>query len=298
LYQVRDPAHSENPPECKRDVSCHVQKLLPNCSKTRIHINGSKKCGFTSLQLSSTPKVDDTQIASINVGKVDLIPTGDIRDGIYMTFSVKSNPLQVEFCGQLVPLNVLGFSNYSTLDSVKAVLSRTKLCRGVEGGKTLWTVAGGSEADYHGTVSKTCQLVLQNNVKVCQACTKHMLYIRAKNKVEQNVLTANSDATDQSASVHKVVQNVPTANSHANSHATDQSASVDNSTPGDSIVPVTEVDINEKLHQLSSILLDLGVCEDRSSLLVECVKNDTASHKYQRRWSSRYELRSLITKII
>ena len=137
---------------------------------------GSRKNGFSSLLLLPTPALE-SKVVSLHVGGVELLHTGDVKNGVYMAFSISTNPSEVRLCGQLVPLSTLGLTSKSPVNCIKAVLHRTALCRGAEGGNTIWQR---DTEVYSGSVSKKCQQVLALNAQVCHACKIHAQYVKGK----------------------------------------------------------------------------------------------------------------------
>jgi hypothetical protein len=254
-------------PESKREMSLQIHRLLPKCIRGNTREGGVKKKGFQSMCLLSSPQ-KPRNVPSMQVGDADLIATGDIKDGMHMFFSLKTDPLIIELCGKQIPLSNIGLPEGAPITTVKAVLVRAKLCRGVVGGRTCWTNVNTAEV-HQGSSASTCQQILTNNSKACTACVKHKQYVSSKK--ENEVCNASTQENRPKAVLAERVlpsPNIPVEPSLQHS--------------------ASEESVPEKLDKLRVLLAQLGVPQERADLLVESVRNDSVSDKQQRRWSGRY----------
>ena len=229
----------------KQLVSKNVSSLYPNCQKIKVRYNGKLVHAFKSLyirQNTSPPKPTPSMV----YGEVELVPTGDIKDGNYVSFLVKSHPTRVLLNNSSIPLTKFGLGLTTDLAVIKAVISKARLCRGAPGGGVKWTKANSTEI-YYGSSSKTCHLVVPNGTKVCAACKQHDMYNRRK----------PSPTAPENASI----LDCPTADQHETK--------------------------TEKIEKLHNLLKDLGMSQEHADLLVESVKNEVATNKTQRRWTTR-----------
>ena len=273
IYQ-RYVAVSTFEPEKKKEFSMVITSLFADCETDNRRVDGIKRRGFNGISLLHTPKIP--AVSTCTVGNVELIHTGDIKDGSYVAFTLNKPPTesgntspaaQVSLFGKPIAMSSLVSHNASE-DIVKAVLSRVRLCRGAAGGRTVWTRTD-CKTKYLGNISKNCSMILTGKTNACAACSKHKHYLQGKENLAPNQQSVPDAAVTSSPSPSMAPESDNSVNS-----------------PIDDPNEENETSISQKLTELKNILIDIGIPGDRIEMMTESIRNEVCV-KTKRRWSQR-----------